>query len=431
MPATAFRIAIIGAGPGGLVCAGILQRYGVPVTVFERDPGPTRGGPGGPSPCARRPGWRRCGWRGWNGRSAPRPGPPARSSGCSTAPAPCSTGTSRSRARKRTARDRPGALRRLLVAALAPGTVRWASHLRTLHPCGGGRHRAVFDDGGTAAFDLVVGADGTWSRVRPLLSDAEPHYCGVTFVEAGRDDVDTRHPRSARLVGRGTMMALSGGRGLLARRDGRGRIRLYAAFRGSQDWARRAGCAPPTPRRSGPPCWPGSRAGTKACWRCSGERRRVREPPAVRAAGAARLAAHPGLTLLGDAAHLMAPLSGPGVDLALADGCALARNLVEAHTWQTDPDRAVRAYEAALFPVRPRPPGPPRATWPPPSRRTPRTAPTARSAVGNRTRTCPDPRRRAGCGPAPPVARSAAREPGRRGPVRRPAGRGAEGRSSA
>ncbi|MGW5119490.1 FAD-dependent oxidoreductase [Streptomyces noursei] len=352
MPDTAFRIAIIGAGPGGLVCAGILQRYGVPVTVFERDPGPTRGGPGGPLTlraatglaalrvaglerafrAAARPAGQELRLLDRTGavlhRDLPVPGPEA---------------------------DRPevdrGALRRLLVAALAPGTVRWASHLRTLHPCGGGRHRAVFDDGGTAAFDLVVGADGTWSRVRPLLSDAEPHYCGVTFVEAGLDDVDTRHPRSAGLVGRGTMMALSGGRGLLARRDGRGRIRLYAAFRGSQDWARGAGVRTTDTEAVRAALLAGFAGWHESLLALLRESDGGFASHPLFALPVPHVWPHtPGLTLLGDAAHLMAPLSGPGVDLALADGCALARNLVEAHTWQTDPDRAVRAYEAALFP---------------------------------------------------------------------------------
>ncbi|MFC9291970.1 NAD(P)-binding protein, partial [Streptomyces sp. NPDC057052] len=31
------RISIIGAGPGGLTCARILQKHGIEVTVYDRD----------------------------------------------------------------------------------------------------------------------------------------------------------------------------------------------------------------------------------------------------------------------------------------------------------------------------------------------------------------------------------------------------------
>ncbi|MCK7624834.1 FAD-dependent monooxygenase [Streptomyces sp. RS10V-4] len=350
MPPTTFRIAIIGAGPGGLLCARILQRYGVPVTVWERDLGPVGPAPGG-SLELRATGGRALRAAGLADafRAASWPaGPETRL----LAP----TGeVLREEAAGPGAAERRGIgrreLRRLLLAALAPGTVRWGAYLRTLHPRGGGRHQAVFDDGRSAAFDLVIGADGTWSRVRPLLSDATPHHSGVSYAETALDDVDTRHPGAAELVGRGTLLALSGREGLLARREAGGRIGVYAALRGSQDWAREAGV---------------SLADTEAVRavllaRFTGWDERLRallrdgdQPFADRPLFALPVPhtwPHtPGLTLLGDAAHLMTPFSGPGADLALYDGWELARHLAEAHTWQTDPDEAVRAYEAALFP---------------------------------------------------------------------------------
>ena len=75
---------------------------------------------------------------------------------------------------------------------------------------GTARCRLLFSDGTTEDFDLVVGADGAWSRVRPALSDATPGYTGVTFVEIGIDDCDTRHAALSRLVGDGTMLAKAG-----------------------------------------------------------------------------------------------------------------------------------------------------------------------------------------------------------------------------
>ncbi len=93
-----------------------------------------------------------------------------------------------------------GRLRALLLESLAPGTVLWGRQTDTVTPAADGRASIRFGDGTIETFDLVIGADGAWSRTRQALSGIEPSYLGTTFVGNVLEDADNRHPALAELV---------------------------------------------------------------------------------------------------------------------------------------------------------------------------------------------------------------------------------------
>ncbi len=231
----AARIAIVGAGPGGLTCARVLQRHGLRVTVYERDRDAHDRNQGGTLDLHTDGGQLALGHAGLLQQFFAVARHDAQERRVTD-----HTGIIRSREvpeaddHSHPEIDR-GDLRDLLVNSLQPGTVRWGSRLTDVAGPADGPRLLHFADGDTVEADLVIGADGGFSRVRALVSDAVPAYTGVTFVEAWFDEVDTRHPELSEFIGPGSLFAVSGGRVMLAERNSGEHIRVYLTQRLARD----------------------------------------------------------------------------------------------------------------------------------------------------------------------------------------------------
>ena len=332
------RIAIPGGGLGGLMLARVLHRHGIGAVVYEREAGRSARPQGGQLDLHPESGQRALAAAGLTGRfrSAARPEgeehrivDPAGRTLVRHEPEPGSFSG-------RPEIDR-GVLRDLLLDALPAGTVRWQHRLVAAAPRPGGGFRLAFDGGSGADCDVLIGADGARSVVRPLLTDA-PLTAVATLVELSIGDVDRRHPELAGLVGPGNLWCVGVSRILAAQRLGDGTIRVGISLPADD--------CPPDAYRSKPALlklFAGWAPGLVALIEAADGPpmpRRIEAMPAD-----SRWAYRPDVTLVGDAAHLMPPV-GEGANQALLDAAELAAGIA-AHP--ADPDAAIRAYEAAMF----------------------------------------------------------------------------------
>ncbi len=345
MPVKEYPVAIIGAGLGGLTLSRVLQANGIASTVFDQEVSAQARAQGGMLDIHAE-----------SGQVALRaaelfeefeklilPGGQAMRIVAPDGSIRMAEDDDGSGARPEVDR---GHLRDLLVHSLADGTLQWGRKAVAASALGDGRHAVTFADGTSITTRLLVGADGAWSRIRPLVSAAAPAYSSVSFVEVDLLHADARHPASAALIGGGFFMSIGDGKGFLAHRESDGSLHVYVALKTDQNWLASLNFADaPRARQTLLARFEGWDAGLRALI-ADADSEMVGRPIFALPVGH-RWPRTPGVTLLGDAAHLMSPFAGEGANLAMLDGAELALSIV-AHPG--DIEAALAAYEHGMFP---------------------------------------------------------------------------------
>lgn len=219
-------------------------------------------------------------------------------------------------------------------------------------PTSGGKHDLNFSDGTIeSAFDLVVGGDGAWSKVRSLLSAEKPRYSGISMVASSLSNIHANSWLEG-YVGEGSMFSFGQDTAIMSQRGDDGYLLTYASLRQPEDFLEKCGID-----------WSDAATARKQYMdtyfsHVNQDLRRVFldstddliSRPLYELPVGFKWTSRSGVTLIGDAAHVMTPFAGVGVNVGMTDALVLGREIIGVFSGKKTLDEATRAYEEEMIP---------------------------------------------------------------------------------
>lgn len=345
-----FKVAIIGGGPAGCTLARLLLNAQISVTIFEYEISPNVRTQGGTLDLHTATGLKALKAAGLYDEFVKY----ARYEGEALAVVDknMKTYVSIDGNSEETSRGRPEIdrlqLRQILLDSLPPDTIRWGCKLRSIDS----ELSLHFDHGLEKGFDLIVGADGAWSKVRPYLSHVKPAYSGVGGIEMDIPDADKRFPDLHKLVNHGSFFSYSDGKSVLVQQKSGGSLSVHVwGKKSDENWRQNCGYDISNPQEVkkallhdyegwAEPLIKFTQVGEdETLWACS-----LYELPIGH-----KWNHRPGATLIGDAAHLCSPFAGQGVNIAMEDALKLSQALIAGVKNPSSLDSHITAFEQDMF----------------------------------------------------------------------------------
>jgi len=220
-----------------------------------------------------------------------------------------------------------GVLRKILLESLEEDTIVWNSHFLSMENNNDG-WLLHFANGTDAYADFVIAAEGANSKIRPYITDIKPFYTGITMLEGNIYHAEKVVPKISTLLGGGKVMAFGNQKNILMGQKANGEIGFYASFKADENWTSDSKLNFNDKEqvlnwfRKDYPEW-------SNIWNELFEN--AETPFISRPIYCMPLdqtwSALPNLTMLGDAAHLMPPFAGEGVNMAMLDALELSECL--------------------------------------------------------------------------------------------------------
>ncbi|POY36609.1 2-polyprenyl-6-methoxyphenol hydroxylase [Solitalea longa] len=220
-----------------------------------------------------------------------------------------------------------GPLRNMLLESLQPETVVWDSQFVSMEKQNEG-WLLHFKNGSTAYADIVIAADGANSKIRPYLTDIKAFYSGITMLEANIYDAEKATPEIHALLNGGKIMAFGNSKCLLMGSKGNNELGFYVSIKAEESWAANNGLNY-VDKEQLLTWFKQEYAEWSTVWHKLLEN--TATPVIPRLIYCMPLdqtwETQANLTLLGDAAHVMPPFAGEGVNMAMLDALELSECL--------------------------------------------------------------------------------------------------------
>ncbi|HET7000096.1 MAG TPA: NAD(P)/FAD-dependent oxidoreductase [Puia sp.] len=220
-----------------------------------------------------------------------------------------------------------GTLRKILLDSLQPETVVWNSHFISMEAQNEG-WLLHFKNGSSHYADLVIGADGANSKIRSYITYIKAFYSGITMLEGNIYEAAKAAPHMNKFLKGGKIMAFGNSKDLFIGQKGNGDIGFGASFRADESWATNNGLNY-ADRMQVLNWFTTEYYGWSSIWNELFENAATPFVPRPIYCMPPDQTWEPmsNLTMLGDAAHVMPPFAGEGANVAMWDALELSAHL--------------------------------------------------------------------------------------------------------
>jgi 2-polyprenyl-6-methoxyphenol hydroxylase-like FAD-dependent oxidoreductase len=210
----------------------------------------------------------------------------------------------------------------------------------------------IFDQGIETGFDFIVGAEGAWSKTRKLVSDQTPNYSRIFSISFEIPSAKETAPECYKLTNCRSLFSYTASRAIMPQYLGDGSIKVGVYITQPHDWAENLSLNTQNIEAIKKVILDEFEGWAPELLQFIRHSQNAEFRPLYMLPVGWTWENRPGVTLIGDAAHVMTPFAGQGVDLGMQDAMMLSRAIIKGANSPAPKDalsNEIKSFEKDLF----------------------------------------------------------------------------------